>query len=620
VRVAARLARALDAPWHAVLVRTPALDEEAARRAHAHLGLAESLGATVATVASDEVAAALVGYARTHNLHTLVLGSSGGRWWQRTLVDAVSRAAHDLELHIVPGQEPTTTRQRPALPGFWPTARDTAVAGGFVGLATAVGWLLRHLLPESDLLMLYLLVVVVASFRLPRAASLLTALGAVAAFNFFFIEPIFTFAFAERRYLLTFLGLGGLGVVVSTLAARARERAAVAAQRESEARALFALGRALADAGGLDAIAATGAAHVHELLGVDVVVRLVDGPDLRVAAHVGPVDDDPADVATARWVVAHQQPAGPGTDTLPSGPSLVVPLATGGTCHGALGVRAADAGLDDPDRRHLLETLTDQISGALARDALAARSADAVRRADAERTRSSLLSSVSHDLRTPLAGITGAATTLQSEGDRVAPEVRRRLLSQIVDEGWRLERLVNNLLQMSRLDEAVGTTLDWEVAQEVTSGAVARVRAEVGGRTLTVEAADAPILVRCDALLVEQAVVNLLENALRHTTGEVTASVRAESDHVVFAVADRGAGVAPGDAERIFERFVRGGSPATGSGLGLAIVRAVARVHGGLAEVVPRDGGGSVFRVVLPVGGPDRAPLPEVEPAVEVVT
>jgi two-component system sensor histidine kinase KdpD len=481
VRVAARLARALDAPWHAVLVRTPALDEEAARRAHAHLGLAESLGATVATVASDEVAAALVGYARTHNLHTLVLGSSGGRWWQRTLVDAVSRAAHDLELHIVPGQEPTTTRQRPALPGFWPTARDTAVAGGFVGLATAVGWLLRHLLPESDLLMLYLLVVVVASFRLPRAASLLTALGAVAAFNFFFIEPIFTFAFAERRYLLTFLGLGGLGVVVSTLAARARSgrrwprSASRRPARCSRSAAPWPTPAASTPSPPPAPPTSTSSWASTSWCAWSTAPtcgwRRTWGPwtTTRRRRHRPLGGRPPA------------PPPAPAPSTLPLRPEPgTCPLAHRGSVPRRPRRARRRRGLSTtPTAQHLLETLTDQMQpGPWPANALAARlDLIAVRRRSTRSARArACLSSVSHDLRTPLAAITGAATTLQSElGDRVAIEVRRvACCREIVAEGWRFERLVNNLLQMSHVDEAgaLSPRLEWEVAQEVTSVAV----------------------------------------------------------------------------------------------------------------------------------------------------
>jgi two-component system sensor histidine kinase KdpD len=555
----------------------------------------------VATIEGDDVAAALIGYARAHNLTTVVLGASPPRWLRPSLVDAVTRAARDLTVHVVPPRGPSP-RPQPEPSQTGRTARDLAVGVLVVAAATGVAWLGRDVLPETDLLMIYLGALVVAAFRLPRGVSFATALLAVSAFNFFFTEPRFTLYVDERRYLLTFTVLGGIGFLVSHLAARVRERAAAAARREREARALYRLGRDLAGADDVVAVATVAVEHLGRWLDGDVVVLLPDGDHLeRVAGAAAPTDDERA---VARYAFEHAAPSGRGTDTLPSAATTWLPIGQGGRVYGVVGLRGA-RGL--AERRTLVDAILDHVGLSLAREAFAARSAAATREVDAERTRTSLLASVSHDLRTPLAAITGAATTLlDSPVDAAA---RGRLLGEIVDESLRLERLLQNLLQMTRLQEGASPDFDWCVAQEIVATAVERVRREAGPRVIRVEAPDDPVWTRCDALLVEQATVNLLENALRHAPGATPIDVRVVSgDPVRIEVLDRGPGVEPERAERVFDRFERGPRSTGGAGLGLAIVRAVARVHGGDATVSRRDGGGAAFALTLPGGAPEVPP------------
>jgi two-component system sensor histidine kinase KdpD len=612
LRVAARLAARLDAPWHAVRVRVPGAGEAEDGRAAAHLRMAEQLGATTATVDDEDVAGALVRYARRHNLNVLVLGASPPRrgWGARSLVDEVTRAAADVEVHVVPTLDRGAAEapvERPAPRLRW---ADVGVAVAVVMAANGVSWWLRDALPESDILMLYLGAVVVAAFRLPHGASLVAALVAVASFNFLHTEPRFTFYVSERRYLLTFAVLGGLGVVVSTLASRVRDRAAVASRRAEEAQALYQLGRALAGAGDVEAIGRAAVTHVGELVGGEVTLGLPtdDGQDLA-PFDGAPSAAAPTERAVARWALLHGRPAGRGTDTLPSAEGLYLPLQHRARCYGVLAVVAPAASTDDPERRHLLTTMADQVALALAREGLAVASARSEVHAATERARASLLASVSHDLRTPLATITGAATALQDPSGALDADARRRLVDDVVAESLRLERLLQNLLHLTRLDGDVSPSLEWQVAQEVVGAAVARAAPGV-----SVSAPDEPVWLRCDALLIEQAVLNLVENAERHGGGAPEVAVEVDGEAVRIDVADRGVGVDPLGVPRLFERFRRGDGGAPGAGLGLAIVAAVASVHGGSAGARPRTGGGSVFSLTLPQRGPDGAPWPEEAP------
>lgn len=613
IRAAARLAVALDAEWHAVFVHPPELPETQVHAGHAHLSLAEALGARVATLTDDAVAPALTGYARAHNLRVLVLGASagGGRWRRDPVLESVLSAAADLEVHIVPAEAGAPVVRVPA-PGRRVRWWDGLAAVALVAAATGVGWVAQDRLPEADLLVLYLAAVVLAAFRLDRWASLSTAVAAVAAFNFFFTEPRFTFYVDDTRYLLTFVGLGGLGVLVSTLAHLARVRADSTARREAEARSLFHLGRTLSGAADRAEIAAAATRHTAEMFRVPAMVWERGPEGLRALGAGAPVFEAPAVLAAARWCLDHGAPAGPHTDTLPATPAHCVPLVHGSATVGVLAVEAGAANLDDPARRHLLRTVADQVALALGRELLSREVAETQRRADLEHTRSSLLAAVSHDLRTPLAAIAGAATTLvDGAGGQLSP-AQLRLLREVTTEAFRLERLLQNLLQMTRLDAELHPALDWQVAQDVAGAARAAVQ-RAGGPPVHVSGPESPLLLHGDGELIELALVNLLENAVRHASEAPEPpllAVEGDGARVRFSVLDRGPGFPPGQEEALFARFSRGPTRARGSGLGLAIVRAIAHLHGGAVSALARPGGGAQVRLELPVGGPTGAALP----------
>jgi len=318
-------------------------------------------------------------------------------------------------------------------------------------------------------------------------------------------------------------------------------------------------------------------------------------------------------VELAEWVAAHAGPVGPGTGNMGSEPYLCVPVRSFAGVLGVLAVQPRDGQAPTPEQRSLLEALAQ--ASALALDRV--RHAEEARRAalevEREALRSQLLSSVSHDLRTPLATITGAATALR-EDPGLDAATRRELIESIVDEAERLERLVGNLLDMTRLEGgAVVPKREWVPVDEVVGSALTRLERPLGGRKVRTELEPDLPLLSVDPVLLEQAIANLLENAVKHTPAgaELTVAARRAGDAILLEVADRGPGLPPGDEERIFERFHRGAAAgARGAGLGLPIARAIARVHGGQLVAANREGGGAVFRMVLPVppGGPRVVP------------
>jgi two-component system sensor histidine kinase KdpD len=407
-----------------------------------------------------------------------------------------------------------------------------------------------------------------------------------------------------------------VGLLVSDLAARVRDAAEFARQRERRTQSLFALNRDLAPLREPAEVAAAGARHIGDLLrGPAAVLLPADGGRLVAPGGAPDFAADPREQAVAEWAFGHGRPAGAETDTLPAARARWEPLQGSRGPVGVLGVELpASMRPLTPDQRDLLAALAGQIAVPLERARLSAERDAARLAAESEQLRSTLLSSVSHDLRTPLAAITGAASGLL-ETPPPAPALARELASTVLDEAERLNRLVGNLLDMTRLESGtLQPKRDWHSLEEVVGSALARVRRHAGGRAMEASvAADLP-LVALDAVLVEQALVNILENALRHggPGGTVSVAARREGPDAILEVSDEGPGFPPEDAERLFEKFyrARGG---LGAGLGLAIARAIVTAHGGTIRAEPGRPKGATFRVTLPLGEAPPLPPPEEE-------
>jgi two-component system sensor histidine kinase KdpD len=620
VRAARRLATRLRAPWIAAWVESPGQPPlSVAERAHlaAAFELAEQLGAETTTVSGTSVAEAVLRIARERNVSQIVVGkpkSAGWRGFLRgSLVDAIVKQSGALDVFIVSGDaaEPT------AVP--WPTPHSRppgyAKAALVVAAATFVSWALLGGSDKLNLAMVYLLGVVFVATRYGRGPSVLSVVLSVAVFDFFFIPPRLTFAVSDTQYFVSFGVMLVVGLLVSTLAARVRDAAEFARQREQRTQSLYALSRELAGPRHPREIAQVGARHVEELLHAEAVVLLPrPGVGLEPVRESAPAfARDPRELAVAQWALDHRQAAGADTDTLPAGAALYEPLVAGEEGLGVLGIAPPkELRPLPPDQRELVRALARQIAAPLERARLADR-ADAARlAAESERLRSTLLSSVSHDLRTPLAAITGAASGMLVEPPPAA-EMNRELASTVLDEAQRLNRLVGNLLDMTRLEAGtLEPKRDWHSLEELIGSALARVEGYAPGARFAAEIAPDLPLVPIDAVLVEQALVNLLENAVRHggAAGPIRVAARLDGDRALVEVTDSGPGLAAGDEERVFDKFytTAGG---TGAGLGLAIARAIVGAHGGriwAENGIPR---GARFRFTLPLG--DTPPLPPAE-------
>jgi two-component system sensor histidine kinase KdpD len=479
---------------------------------------------------------------------------------------------------------------------------------------------MRPFFAPSNLVMVYLLgVVAVAAGRAEAGPSVLASVLGVLAFDFLFIPPRFSFSVDDVQYVFTFAVMLAAGLLVSGLMLRLRLRAEWARRSQGVTAALYALNRTLSEAHGRENIVREAARHLASVFDTKVAMLLPDEEGKLVPRDVGspgfPLDEH--GLAVAAWSLAHTERAGRGTATLPSAAALYQPLRASRGAVGVIGLQpAAGASPLDVDQLHLLETFSNQVALAIERVDLAARARTVEMQVEVERLRNSLLSAVSHDLRTPLASIMGSSSTLLEGGHKLTPETRRELTEAIYDEAERLNRLVANLLDVTRLEAgAVVVRREWQPLEEIVGVVLNRMGRSLDGHPLTTRIpADLP-LVPVDAALIEQVLFNLVDNAARHTPTGTPIEVAAEAGggEVVVSVADTGPGVPAGEEERIFERFQRGprGKAGGGIGLGLTVSRGVVVAHGGRIRVERRPGGGAVFRFTLPVVGEPPSIPPE---------
>lgn len=628
VRSARRMAAGFGATWIAAYVETPgndrlpAADREALT---ANLALAAELGAETVTLAGTSASEEILAYARRQNVTRIVVGKpTHPRWRDRlrgSMLDELVRGSGDIDVYVITGEaEGARPRLQPSAGPDTPGSQYVA-ALGWVAAATAIGLLLRAELKTIDVAMLYLLAVVVVSGRYARGPAVATSLLSIAVFDYCFVPPFYTFSVSDAGYVLTFAVMLLIALAMSRLTSRIREQAIASRGREERTAALYALSRDLAAAPDADALGRIIASRARETFGGPAAVLIPGaGGDLRWPADTPAPDDAEKELGVARWSLAHGRAAGRGTDTLPAAQHLFVPLAASDRTVGVLAIDNPDpARLREPEQRRLLDAFAGQAGLALER----ARLADASRRTqvemEAERLRTSLLSSLSHDLRTPLGAIEGAATTLLDTGTDLAPGTRRDLAQTVVEESQRMTRLVGNLLNMIRVETgSLQAEKEWQPLEEVVGVALIRMADKLKAHRVTTDLpADLP-LVPIDGLLIEQVLVNLLENAAKYTPAgtEITIQARAEADAVIVEVADRGPGIPEGEEERIFDKFHRlpGGAAAGGVGLGLTICRGIVAAHGGGISATRRAGGGAIFRIRLPLDGPPPELPPEVEP------
>ncbi len=623
VRYAKRLADRLHAPWTAISVearRSLRLTEEQRDRIADTLRLAEGLGGEAVTVpGGDRIADDVLAYARPNNITQIIIGkSTRTRWFEilyGSVVHELLRKSGNISVHVIAGEElaveriskktVSTTERSPSL-----EARPYVVALLAVGAALGVGEAIQPWVGIENVDLVFLAGIVAVAVRLGLLPSILASLASSLTYNFFFLPPIYTFTISDPKNLAALFFFTVVAIVISNIAARGRAQIVTARERVRAVESLYLFSRKLAGVGGLDDVLWATAYQIALMLKVRVVLLLPE--DGSVAVKVGYPPEDilgEADIAAAKWSWLNDRPAGRGSDTLPGARRLFLPMRTGRGAIGVIGIDSDKSGpFLSPDERRLIDALIDQ--GALAIErVLLVEEMNRVRRTDeTDRLRAALLTSISHDLKTPLAAILGTAGTLRDLSGKLSDAERIDLLATIIDESERLNRFIANLLDMTKLEAgAVAPNAALHDLGEIVGSALRRAGKILGRHHIDLDlSADLPML-NLDAVLFEQALFNLLDNAAKYAPAGTTIRIQAWRDResVCLRVLDEGEGIPPGDVEHIFDKFYRaqkGDHVRAGTGLGLAIARGfVEAMHGALSAANRTDRAGAVFTITLPV-------------------
>ena len=615
VRTGRRLATGLDAEWIVLHVETAEdsrFTEDERDRLARLLRLAEELGAKVVTLPGTGVAEEVIQYARAHNITKIIVGASRGPWWLELLrgavVDRIIRASGATDVYVIrgPAERFRHFRGERRVP---PHSRlPYLYSAAIVGVVTAAGAVIRSRVDPANLTMPYLLAVVIIALQWGRGPAVLAAALGVALYDFFFVPPHFSFAVSDTQYILTFAGLLVVGVVISSLAGRAREQAQAARRREAYTAALYELSGELAATSGLEAIAAAVARHMAATFSREVAVLLPVEGRLRPIYQAPGFPLDENELAVATWVYEHGETAGYGTDTLPAASARYIPLKTAQAVRGVLAVRPATTGeAMVPEQRQLAAAFANQAALAIERTQLAdvAKRMEVMR--ETERLQAALLDSISHELRTPLASITGSLSSLADPGTVLDDAQRHELLETAREQAEHMNRLVGNLLEMTRLEVgAYKLRLAPTDIQELIGTVLSQFGDALRGREVTIDVAPDLPPVPMDFVLITQMLANVVDNALKYSPPGTPLEIHARmaGPELQVQIADRGLGIPRDEVKRVFDKFYRIRRPgdAGGVGLGLAISAGIVELHRGRIWAEQREGGGTAVTFAVPAG------------------
>ena len=617
IRWTRRMAYSLEASWVAVHVETARQLNESEKEGLArNLALARKLGAEVVITSGENIADTLIRMARQRNITQIVVGKPLRSRWDEflrgSLVDRLIRNSGEIDIYVVRGDEPAHPRvSKSSQPGLkihspW---RDYFLSGFVVALITLVDYVLFPYVGYQAVGLIELFAVLLIAVFLGRGPALLAATLSALSWNFLFIEPRFTFVINRAQDIILFFLYFGIAAIAGSLTARLRDQEKRSRANAERTMALYTLTREIAQALNMDEMLQTAVEQIRAVFDADVAIILAEGGKLHPSAHpVSTLKLSEKEYSVASWVFENSKPAGRFTDTLPMSEAHYVPLLTPNRTVGVLSIKPWQEMRFSADQEMLLETFVSQVALMIEREMLDEAAEQSAMLQKSEHLYNTLLNSISHELRTPIATITGAASSLSNESTYVDPAKRALLLQDIVDSAERLNRLVENLLDMSRLASGRLTLkLEWCDVADVIGVAVKHMGKLLAGRPIIIQHDPQTPLVQMDFILIDQVLSNLLDNACAYTPANtpIEISSRAIPGKLVISVADHGPGIPEADLEHIFEKFYRlPGSASGGTGLGLSVSRGIVDAHGGqlTAENVP--GAGARFSIFLPTSAP----------------
>ena len=622
IRWAARASEAFHAPWMAVYVDDMKNDNEA--EIQENLDLAKRLGAETVRLNGYDAAAIIAEYAKISGITNIVIGKTSKKktltnLFETEFEDKLITLLPSVEIHIIP--ELTQMRYRrhrrikitENLIFSWP---DTFKTIGVLAAATLISWGLRAAnIDDQNVIMLYILsVLIISRITTGHLYGFASSIISVLLFNFFFTLPYYTFNAIQPGYPVTFVIMLLAAFITSTLTIRIKNQVQLSVEREHRTKLLYEINKKLLKTRGLENIVNLTNEYITKIFDRSVVFYTQDpcsdsdGSYMESASdpYVGYLRRD-EERAVARWVFINKKRAGAGTDTLKGAGAYYLPIISQAKVLGVIGVSCAKGKLDQSNRL-FLRMLASQVAMALERQYLSDDQRRILIESEKEKMRSNLLRAISHDLRTPLTGILGASSAILENGESLDKSTHDQLISNIKEDSQWLIRMVENLLSVTRINEGtMNVTKSPEAAEEIIAEAISHIRKRFPERKISVKVPDDLLMIPMDGTLIEQVLINLVENALKHSSVDsvVDVNVKTDSQYAVFEVSDQGEGISEEDFPYLFESYVPNGQRSSdssrGMGIGLSICMSIIKAHNGKLEAVNKSEGGAVFRFKLPL-------------------